>query len=126
MLIGEKINFKKYFLFSAVLLVLEYFLARNTDELKVMLIVFLAACLNQFLLVRVVQSITKEAAGNEHPNKFKIALMSVGKMIVLILALVFSVQIMGKRVIIPVLIYILQIVVLYLSMKNSKAEPGSK
>ncbi|MBC7713244.1 MAG: hypothetical protein H7177_07890 [Rhizobacter sp.] len=126
MLIGEKINFKKYFLFSAVLLVIEYFLARNMDELKVMLIVFAAACLNQYLLVRVVQMMTHEASGTEHPNKTKLALMSVSKLIVLILSLVFSVQIMGKRVIIPVLIYVLQIVVLYLSMKNPKAEQGSK
>lgn len=125
MLISEKINFKKYAIGSLILLAIEYFLSRDNEELKVMLIIFLAACLNQYLLVRVVQSITKEAAGTEHPNKIKIALMSVGKLIVLLVALVFGVQIMGKRIIIPVLIYVLQIVVLYFSMIKTGAEQGS-
>jgi uncharacterized protein YacL len=126
MLISEKINFKKYALGSTVLFILEGFFARDIEELKVMLYIFSAACLNQYLLVRVVQTITREAAGIEHPNKSKIAIMSVGKIIVLLVALVFGVQIMGKRIIIPVLIYVLQIVVLYFSMKKAGAEQGSK
>ena len=123
--ISEKIDLKKYALLSTVLLIISYFLARDMNELKVMLTVFLAACLNQWMLVRGVMSITDHAAGKATMDKTNVVLMFIGKVIVLLVALVFGVQIMGKRIIIPVLIYVLQIVVLYLSMKKVEEEQGS-
>lgn len=87
--------------------------------------IFLAACLNQWMLVRGVQKITSSAAGKEESDKSGLITLFIGKAIVLIVALTFGVQIMGKRIIIPVLIYVLQIAVLYLSMKKSGAEQGS-
>jgi hypothetical protein len=124
--ITEKIDLKKYAFLSTILLAVSYFLARDMAELKVMLTVFLAACLNQWMLVRGVQKITGVAAGTEESDKFGLIMLFIGKIIILLVALVFGVQIMGKRIIIPVLIYVLQIVVLYLSMKKSGAEQGSK
>ena len=125
MLISEKINFKKYALLSAVLLIISYFLARDASEVKAMFTIFLAACLNQWMLVSGVQKITSVASGKEQKDNWGLVLMFIGKVIVLIVALILGVQIMGKRVIIPVLIYVLQIVVLYLSMKKSGEEQGS-
>jgi hypothetical protein len=122
--IAEKINLKKYALLSTVLLAIDYFLARDMAELKVMLTVFLAACLNQWMLVRGVMQITNVASGKEEADKTNLILLFIGKVIVLLVALVFGVQIMGKRIIIPVLIYVLQIVVLYLSMNKSEEEQG--
>lgn len=120
--ISEKISLRKYALLSTILLAIVYFLARDMAELKVMLTVFLAACLNQWMLVRGVQKITAAAAGNGDGDKSGLILLFIGKAIVLLVALVFGVQIMGKRIIIPVLIYVLQIVVLYLSMKKPEIE----
>lgn len=125
MLIAEKINLKKYALLSTVLLAIDYFLARDMAELKVMLTIFLAACLNQWMLVRGVMQITNVASGKEEADKTNLILLFIGKVIVLLVALIFGVQIMGKRIIIPVLIYVLQIVVLYLSMNKSGEEQGS-
>lgn len=125
MLIAEKINLKKYALLSTVLLAIDYFLARDMNELKVMLTIFLAACLNQWMLVNGVMQITNVASGKEAPDKTNLIMLFIGKVIVLLVALIFGVQIMGKRIIIPVLIYVLQIVVLYLSMKKSGEEQGS-
>lgn len=123
--ISEKISLRKYALLSTLLLAAVYFLARDMSELKVMLIIFLAACLNQWMLVIGVQKITDVAAGKEESDKLGLIILFIGKVIVLLVALVLGVQIMGKRIIIPVLIYVLQIVVLYLSMKKSGAEQGS-
>jgi hypothetical protein len=123
--ISEKVDLKKYAILSTILLVAVYFMARDMAELKVMLTVFLAACLNQWMLVRGVQKLTNSAVGKEEPDKSGLILLFIGKVIVLLVALVFGVQIMGKRIIIPVLIYVLQIVVLYLSMKKAGAEQGS-
>ena len=123
--ISAKIDFKKYLLFSSILLIISYFLAKNSAELKVMATIFLAACLNQYMLVKGVEKITSQAAGTGTPDKSGLIGLFIGKGIVLIVALTLGVQIMGKRIIIPVLIYVLQIVVLYLSMKKSGAEQGS-
>ncbi len=125
MLIAEKINLKKYALLSTVLLAADYFFARDMAELKVMLTIFLAACLNQWMLVRGVMQITNAASGKEEADKTNLILLFIGKVIVLLVALIFGVQIMGKRIIIPVLIYVLQIVVLYLSINKSGEEQGS-
>jgi len=123
--ISEKINLTKYTILSTILLSLAYFLARDMSELKVMLTVFLAACLNQWMLVRGVQKLTQAATGKEESDKMALILLFVGKVIVLLVALVLGVQIMGKRIIIPVLIYVLQIVVLYFSMNKPEEEQGS-
>ncbi len=120
--ISEKINFKKYALFSSILLIASFFLARNSAEMKVMLTVFIAAGLNQYMLVRGVLKLTNQAIGAEESDKFGLILLFLGKIIVLVVALTLGVQIMGKRIIIPVLIYVLQIVVLYLSFKKPVRE----
>ena len=123
---NAKINLFKYSLLSLVLLIISYFLAKNSEELMVMAIVFVAACLNQWMLVNVVRDASQNAADGTPVDKVNMVLMTVGKVILLIAALSFGVHIMGKRIIIPVLIYVLQIAVLYLSFEATGAEKGSK
>lgn len=122
MLISEKIDLKKYSLYSLILIIASYFLARNSAELKAMAIVFLAACLNQYMLVSGVNKLTDQAVGKEESDKFKLIVLFIGKLIVLVVALTLGVQIMGKRIIIPLLIYVLQIAILYLSLKKPVVE----
>lgn len=122
MLISERIDLKKYALFSSVLIIISIFLARNSSELMVMATVFLAAGLNQYMLVRGVSKIANQAVGKEESSKFDLIVLFIGKLIVLVVALTLGVQIMAKRIIIPLLIYVLQIVVLYLSLKKPVQE----
>jgi len=126
MLISERIDFKKYALYSLVLIIVSYFLAQNPAELKAMALVFLAACLNQWMLVTGVNKVTSQAIGKEGSDKFGLMVLFIGKLIVLVVALTLSVQIMGKRIIIPLLIYVLQIVVLYLSLKKPVVQEKDK
>ncbi len=125
-----KINFKKYSFFSAVLLIASYFLAKSNAERMVMLAVFVAACLNQWMLVNVVRDVTQNAAAGVPVDKVNMVMMIIGKVVIVLAALSFGVQIMGNRIIIPVLIYVLQIAVLYLSFDRvtdqAGAEKGSK
>lgn len=123
MLIKEKINLKKYILFSLPLVIAIIYLAKNKMEVVAMLTVFVAACLNHWMLLRSVKKITDTALTGNEVDQSGFFWPFLGKAIVLIVALVFSVQIMGKRIIIPVLIYVLQIVILYLSLKT-QAEKG--
>lgn len=122
MLISERIDLKKYALYSSILIIISIFLARNSSELMVMATVFLAAGLNQYMLVRGVSKIADQAVGKEESSKFDLIVLFIGKLIVLVVALTLGVQIMAKRIIIPLLIYVLQIVVLYLSLKKPVQE----
>lgn len=123
---SAKINLPRFLCLSGLLLAVEYFLARDFNELKVMFIIFLAVCINQWMLTRAVEITIKNAASpNPVENSTSPIWYLIGKVIVLIVALTFGVQIMEKRIIIPVLIYVLQIIVLYLSFERPGMEQGS-
>lgn len=119
---GAKIDFRKYIFFSAILIIVSYFLSRSMAEFYVMLTVFVAACLNQWMLVSVVRGLTSSVADGSPSDNGNIIMMVIGKVVIVVTALIFGVQIMGNRIIIPVLIYVLQIAVLYLSFTKSKGE----
>lgn len=122
MLISAKVNLTKYALFSSILLIAIYFLAKSNSEIVVMLVVFIAACLNQWMLVNVVREASQNAADGTPVDKANMVMMIIGKVVLLIAAISFGVHIMGSRIIIPVLIYVLQIAVLYLSFDRQKSE----
>ena len=120
MLISAKINLIKYLILSSILLLGAYLFSKNVQELMVMVIVFIAACLNQWMLVNIVREASQNAADGTPIDKVNMIMMIIGKVILLIAAITFGVQIMGNRIIIPVLIYVLQIAVLYLSFEKKK------
>lgn len=125
MLTNAKINLKNYFFYSIVLLVLAYLLIQTFSEFVVIFLVFLATCANHWMLIFIVRRLSENAAGVAQKNRFMISVMVIGKLILIVAALSFGVQIMGKRIIIPVLIYVLQIAVLYFSFeKQTNAEKG--
>lgn len=119
MLINEKINLKKYLIYSIPLLVAIYLLSKTRDELLAMLLIYIAAYVNQLLLVKSVVGMTRVAAAGEVPptGGKMMFFLAIGKFLLIVAALSFGIHIMGNRVIIPVLIYVLQIAVLYLSLK---------
>ncbi|MDO9182770.1 MAG: hypothetical protein Q7U04_10190 [Bacteriovorax sp.] len=79
------------------------------------------------MLISVVRRMSEGAATQVQKNKYLVTLMTIGKLVLVVGVLSFGVQIMGKRIIIPVLIYVLQIVVLYLSFEKEtvSVEKGS-
>lgn len=125
MLTNAKINLKTYTLYSLLLLSLSYLSVRSLQEYLVVIVVFSAACINHWMLIFVIKRMSESAAGVGKKSGRLVPLMTIGKLVLVMGALSFGVQIMGKRIIIPVLIYVLQIVVLYLSLKKTGAEKGS-
>lgn len=118
MLIRKKINLTKYLGFSFIHIGLTYFLVHNFEEYKVILLVFVATVLNQWMLVDSIETMVRGAAGDEGRDPGNAILMFLGKTILLLAALSFGVHIMGKRIIIPLLNYIVQIFILYFSFKR--------
>ena len=122
MLINAKINLKKYIILSLSLLGMSYFSTQSIDEYGVILLVFIATCINHWMLIKSVRSLSEQAASGESKKAGLSGIMIIGKLIVVAAALTFGVQIMGKRIIIPVLIYVLQILVLYLSFEKTTGD----
>lgn len=116
--IRKKISFKKYFLLSFIHIGLTYFIVNNFSEYKIILLVFLATVLNQWMLISSVDAMAQSAALGGDRDTANTVLMFLGKTILLIAALSFGVHIMGKRIIIPILNYIVQIFILYFSFKR--------
>jgi fatty-acid desaturase len=61
------------------------------------------------------EAIYELTLGKNGGKRAKILILFIGKFIVLALAITFGVQIMGNRIIIPILNYIIQIFVVALS-----------
>jgi hypothetical protein len=126
MLTSAKINLKKYAFFSGLLLLMAYPAVRSTKEYLIILLVFLASCVNHWMLIAVVRRQSEIAANQVQKNRQLTSLLVIGKLVLVASALSFGVQIMGKRILIPLLIYVLQIVVLYLSFeKQTDVEKGT-
>ena len=118
MLISAKIDLKKYAIFTSILLLVSYFLVRSLSEYLVIFLVSFAVCANHWMSIFVVRKMSENAVNGNSKNNHLIPLFTIGKLILVVAALSFGVQIMGKRILIPVLIYVLQIVVLYLSFEK--------
>jgi hypothetical protein len=116
MRINEKINVKIYSALSSLILIISLFLCRNYKEYLVILSVYVAVILNQWLLVSSVDSMVKDTLGNEKVSKGNLIISLLLKALIVVIAISFGVHIMGNRIIIPVIIYILQIFVLYFSL----------
>ena len=116
--IRKKISFKKYLVLSFVHIGLTYFVVNNFSEYKIILLVFFATVLNQWMLVESVESLVQGAVQGGDRDTANTVLMFLGKTILLLAALSFGVHIMGKRIIIPILNYIVQIFILYFSFKR--------
>lgn len=114
------INLKKYFLYSLPSTGLCVFLARSPEEIFAIILALVLTFVNQYLLVLGVSELLNPAYledSAQRPTK-KIIFFFVLKMLILALALYFCAVIMGKRVIIPIINYVILIFVLYFSLEK--------
>ncbi len=115
---AEKINLTKYFLFCLILVVLSCFVLQSISEMYIVILVVIATSVNHWILVHIIRQLSQQAAGGLIKNKKWLPFLIIVKLFLVVGALTFGVQIMGKRILIPLLIYVLQIVVLYLSFEK--------
>lgn len=117
----KRIDLKKYFLIGTVLTAAIMPLMQNKLEMGIALLIFFATCVNHFFLVEIITDLTQSKAKEGYQlDKVKIAAMFSAKIIILVVALAIGVQVMGKRVMLPLLNYIIQIFVLAKSLNGAK------
>lgn len=110
---------------SAVPTALSLYLAKNLNEVFAILTIYVATVIYLFMFAEAVYRLTENQRANKNDAKRgKIAFFFIGKFAILVGALIFGVQIMGNRIIIPVLNYIILIFVLTYSTKS--LDKGSK
>ncbi len=118
----KRINLKKYISLSVALLIIGFAACRNSQEILATGVVFVAVILNQWMLLNSIDAITQKALSKESDKQSNIIINFLFKAIILIVAISFGVHIMGNRIIIPILIYVLQIFVLYFSLVENKKD----
>ncbi len=114
------INYKKYLLYSLPSTAVCILLTRSGEEIFAITLAYALTLLNQWFLVYGVRELLNPAyleAPAARPTK-KIVLVFVVKMLILALAFYFCAEIMGKRVIIPVINYTALIFVLLFSIEK--------
>ncbi len=126
MRIRKKINIKIYLGLSGAILPLSFYFAQNNKEILTILSVYLAVIINQWLLVETVEDLVLGAADQKDVDKGQLVFMFILKTLILIAALTFGVQTMGNRIIIPIIIYVIQIFILYFSLKKNEGSENEK
>jgi len=122
MRIRKKINIKIYLGFSIAIILFSLLLAQNIKEMLTIVSVYFAVIINQWLLVETVEDLVLGAADQKEVDKGQLVFMFITKAVILIAALTFGVQIMGNRIIIPIIIYVIQIFILYFSLNAKEKE----
>jgi len=112
MRLKTKINLKRFLLLSPTTTILFCLFAKSLPEVLTILAIYVATLLSMGMLSEGVFELTE---GENGGNRKKILFLFIGKFVVLALALTLGVQIMGSRIIIPVLNYVFQIFVITLS-----------
>lgn len=119
----NKINFKQFTPASIFTLGFFCFFAENKSELIVIVGVYLATLVNLLMLTEGIIELTRRDVHEENSrlqiNKEKVIYLFIGKILLLILALTLGVQIIGNRIIIALINYIMQIFILVLSFKKA-------
>ncbi len=117
----KRINLKIFIPVSLITTLALLLFSQSQTETLVILGVYLATLINLFLLLSVINKIVEIGTATEPVDysKLRLALVFLAKMLVLFLALTIGVHFTGKRIIIPLLNYVIQIFVLGVSFKRS-------
>lgn len=120
MLLKTKINLKKFFSISLLTTGVFLLFARDINDVFAILLVYVATVTHLGMLAEAVFELIKSQItdGHIHNVKDKILYLFLGKLTILIMSLVISRQIMGDRIIIPVINYVIQIFILTFSIKS--------
>lgn len=121
MQLKKRINLKIFIPVSLSATALFLLFSSSRVETIVILGVYAATLINLYLLMNIIEKIIAAATSFDaiEYSKFNMVLVFIGKMGIIFVALFISVQFVEKRVIIPLLNYVIQIFVLGVSFKRT-------
>ena len=116
-----KINVKSYLIYSLPSTIICFLLCDTVKEFIGVLVVYIGTLINQFMLIEAVRGLIDpflDAKGK--PRTKKVILLFVGKLVIIFGTLSFGVHLMGKRVLIPLINYVILIFILVIFCVNKK------
>lgn len=119
--IKTKVRYKRYFLLTGGSTLLTFLFARSKEEILGILVVYAATILNHYMMMRGVKElVTPYLPGGEKQkaDRTMMLVFFIGKLLVLFGGIYVGVLLMGNRVIIPVLNYVIQIFLLIYSLSD--------
>ncbi|WP_034719951.1 hypothetical protein [Bacteriovorax sp. DB6_IX] len=117
----EKINSKVFLTLSIPPTAVCLYLSKYPEEWIAVLTVYAATIVYLVMFSEAIYELTAPYQEEGYKsNKGKLAFLFIGKIVILISAIIFGVQIMGSRIIIPVLNYFVHIFVLGASLSMKK------
>ncbi len=123
MFFKKKINLNKYILLNLISLSFCLFIAKDNVEILGMTIAALFTVISQIMLVEAICEATDPSMEKDFKKKRKkLVYLLVFKLFFLVAGLAFGVLFMKKRVIIPLLNYVVQIGALALSLQSLDSE----
>ena len=127
MQLKTKINLKVYLPYSLPSTLICFALCRNLDEVLGVIVVYLGTIINQFMLVQGIRELIQpclEAASSRRVKR--IIFLFVGKLVILFGTLSLGVHLMGERVLIALINYVVLIFVLVVFGMNKKERNDKK
>ena len=109
----ERVNFKRFFLFSLPITLITLYFANSTKEIFLFLLMYLATLIYVLMFSEAIFNMTNKYKDDAEQvsNKY-IATLFVLKLVILVAAILYSVQTLSTRIIIPILNYIIHIFIL--------------
>ena len=121
MRLKTELNLKRYLLFSLPSTALCVALCGTWGEVLGVSIVYFGTVLNQIMLVASLREMLLPFVDTEsRKSNKKIVLLFVGKLVILFGSLSLGVHLMGKRVLIPLINYVILIFILVIFCMNKK------
>jgi hypothetical protein len=123
MLFVKKINLKRYLIIIFLSTFVCFQFIRGGDEVIGLFVAMIFTAISQLALTEAVCLLTDQTlVMSEKKKKTRLVVFIVLKLLFLFLGLGLGVHLMGKRVIIPLINYILQISALGVSLRNINSE----
>lgn len=117
--LNQRINFARFFLLSLPLVAICLYFLKPGEEWMAFSVIYAASVIYLIMFSEAVHELIKPHRIEGYKiKKKKLAFLFIGKLVILIGALLFGVQILQSKIIIPVINYFMHIFVLGASMRK--------
>ena len=118
--IVKKIDFKKFFLSSLLPTALTFFFARSVQEFIALFLMYIATVLYVLMFSEMVFLMARGSLENDFKvDKRYLAFLFIAKLVILISAIIYAVDLLKVRTIIPLGNYVIHIFILASSIKKN-------
>lgn len=118
----KKIDLKTFIPLSLLTTAIFLFFVNGTNEILVVLVIYLATLVNLSLLISLLMGMFEMKLSGSEIKPLNIITMFILKLIIMFAALTWGIHLIGNRIIVPLINYILQILILTFAMRKTMSK----